>query len=170
MLLASPARASRTIGANCSAVSEIFSGMALLTPREVNSQAVSVVGFVPPRWAFVPPQRFKWQAPAMRLRYACSGLFSFYSFPVALARVSPPFTRKLTEVIVASHPNLALASLAILTSSGPGSKSTAGTTLRASISSAARLHNRRARGTPPTVPLRGGVPFSTAGTARRNFP
>jgi hypothetical protein len=55
-----------------------------------------------------------------------------------LANARPPFTRKLMEVIVPSHPNLAFDSLAILTSSGPGNRSTAGTTLRAAISSEAR--------------------------------
>jgi hypothetical protein len=39
-------------------------------------------------------------------------------FPSFLTNVMmSPFTRKLTEVIVAAHPNLALASLAVLTSS-----------------------------------------------------
>jgi hypothetical protein len=60
------------------------------------------------------------------------------SLRLFLANARSPFTRKLTEVIVPSHPNLAFESLAILTSSGPGNRRTAGTTLRAAISSGAR--------------------------------
>jgi hypothetical protein len=47
-------------------------------------------------------------------------------FPLTPANVMSPFTPKLAEVIVASHPISALAPLAILTSSGPGNRSTAG--------------------------------------------
>jgi hypothetical protein len=57
--------------------------------------------------------------------------------PSLLTSVRPPFTRKFTDVMVPSHPIRALLSLAILTSSRPGSNSTVGTTLRASLSSAA---------------------------------
>ena len=47
-------------------------------------------------------------------------------FPSTLASARSPFTRKLTEVMVASHPIRALDSFAILTSSGPGNTRNAG--------------------------------------------